>query len=716
MYRPLIFSAFIMLVVADKAAFAQNNERVVQDQCGTMIRLQARLQRRPELRAGFDQRLDEFNKMMNDKTGPAEKDQLSKTPVLVPVVFHIVMTNPSLVTDAQIQAQLDTLNKDFFGTNGDSVRIPSYFKSYFGKSSIQFCLAQRTPDGEVSSGIDRVVTTSTSFTVDDGVKHASTGGVAGWDSDKYLNIWICNLSGGYLGYATFPDDGYPDEQGVVIDYRTLPGGSYSNYNGGKTLTHETGHYFNLYHIWGDDGTACTGTDYVNDTPNQAGSTSGCYSGLRTDNCTTSGNGIMYQNYMDYSNDACLVMFTTEQVNRMENALAVYRPSLLNSDGCEAVVLKDYNVQLKSVDQPGSLICTPSFTPAITIRNRGLITLTSLRISVMLDEGNATVYNWTGSLASEETTSITLNILTASAGDHLLTIYTSYPNEQLDQETGNDTLQLNFQYNLPVTEISESFEAATFPPAGWSITNADGGITWSKTTDAAKTGLGSVMINNYDYTTIGQKDDLRLPPIALASSLDTAFFSFQIAAAAYTATSTSGNVWDTLEVLASTDCGQSFTSLYKKWGSSLVTRAAATTSAFVPVSSEWRKDSIDLSAYIGSANLLLAFRNTTGYENNIYLDDINLRTVTVNPNLKSQGFLVAPNPTQGALSVQFYPQPANLRSIQVFTATGMKLIEQAVGTGQASNIYWFDLSGYAAGVYIVRAVFADKVIVRKVIKL
>src|SRR6218665_329724 len=709
-------STIVFLLIIHQDVSGQGSERVVQDQCATMIRLQTRLQRNSELRAGFDQQLDEFNKMMTDKMGKINTNQSAKTTLLIPVVFHIVMTNPSLVTDAQLQAQLDTLNKDFFGTNGDSTRIPDYFKPYFGKSSIQFCLAQRTPDEETTNGIDRIITTKTSFTIDDGVKYTSSGGTPGWDTDKYLNIWICNLSGSYLGYATFPNDGSPDEQGVVIDYRTLPGGSYQSYNGGKTLTHETGHYFNLYHIWGDDNTACTGTDYVSDTPNQAGATSGCYSGVHTDNCTTGGNGIMYQNYMDYSNDACLVMFTTEQVDRMESALSIYRPSLLNSDGCEAVVLKDYNVQLSSIDQPASPICTSSFTPSVTIRNRGLIPLTSLQIIATTDESDSRVYNWTGVLAQGQSVSVTLTAMTISTGDHRLKIYTAYPNLQSDEDPSNDTIQMILQYNLPVTTMSEGFEGITFPPSGWSIVNPDGGSTWTKTTAASRSGINSVMISNFDYTAVGQKDDLRLPSLSLPASLDSAFFSFQSAAATYTATNTSGNVWDTLEVLASSDCGQTFTSLYKKWGSSLVTRATVITTAFVPSSAEWRKDSINLSSYIGVNNLILAFRNTTGYENNIYLDDINLRTVSVNPNLKLKGFLVVPNPTRGAITVQFYPQPSNLKNIQLYDAAGSKLIEQPIGSGEASSYYNYDLSRYPAGVYFVRVTFSDKVIVKNVIKL
>ena len=182
-------------------------------------------------------------------------------------------------------------------------------------------MAQRTPDGENTNGIDRFRTTKKSFSNDkDSVKHAALGGVDIWDGTKYFNVWICTLSNGLLGYGTFPNDGAPLGQGVVIDYRTLPGGSFKNYNEGKTLTHESGHYFNLYHIWGDDGGACTGTDYVDDTPNQGNSTSNCPSGLKTDNCTTDGNGILYQDYMDYSFDPCLLLFTNGQVVRMESAL------------------------------------------------------------------------------------------------------------------------------------------------------------------------------------------------------------------------------------------------------------------------------------------------------------------------------------------------------------------------------------------------------------
>lgn len=688
---------------------------MVEPKCGTMPRLEVRFNANPQLKASFEEQKNQFNRVMRENnaalSGNANRVSAIYT---IPIVFHIVLTNSSVVTDAQIFAQLDTLNKNFSGSNTDSTKIPPYFKSLFGKSGISFCLAQRTPAGESSTGIERITTTKSSFSyTDDGVKHTSGSGADSWDASKYFNVWICQLSNSIVGYSTFPQDGTEDEQGVAVDYRSLPGGSFTTFNGGKTLVHESGHYFNLYHIWGDDNGACTGTDYVDDTPNQSDATSGCYTGIKTDNCTPSGNGIMYQNFMDYSSDACMVMFTTQQVARMESAMALYRSSLLSSDGCQPVVLRNYDAQIVSVNQPGQRLCSPLFTPAITIKNRGIQTLNSLTITVEIDDITVATSAWNGSLARSATASIVLNNIAASTGNHMLNITISQPNNNADENPADDMAAVAFQYYAPVAAVSESFENSSFPMPGWDIVNSRG-VTWQRVTGIAKTGNASVMINNLENNAAGEKDDLRLPGITLAASIDTAFLSFQVAAATSSATSTINNTWDTLEVLASTDCGASYTSLYKKWGSSLVTRTTATEAAFAPAATEWRKDSINLAAYIGTGNLLLAFRNTNGSENNIYLDDVNLRTVTVNPNLKARGFLVSPNPTSGAIAVQFYPQPVNLIAIQVYSITGQKIKELYTG-GNANNYYSFDLSSHASGTYIIRAVFTDRVVVKKIIK-
>jgi hypothetical protein len=707
----LLFGIFLY-----STSFAQNDNRISSEKCGTMPRLLLKLQGNPQLKARFEAQRAAFTRILSEESVTQNKTAQTEATIYIPVVFHIVMTNPSLVSDAQVQAQLDTLNMDFFGTNGDSVKIPDHFKPFFGKSTIQFCLAKRSPDGEETSGIERISTTSGSFGVDDAVKHKATRGADSWDPEKYFNVWLCSLSNGILGYSSFPEDGSPSEQGVVIDYRSLPGGAFTSYNGGKTLTHETGHYFNLFHIWGDDNGSCSGTDEVGDTPNQAGATSGCFTGVRTDNCTPSGNGIMYQNYMDYSNDECLVMFTKQQVDRMQTALSLYRSSLLQSNGCLPVVLKNYDVQLRAITQPVQRLCSASFTPSVTIRNRGAQPLTTLLIHASLDNGTIITFPWTGLLPSLAMATIPLNSFTTTTGTHVLTIFITQPNNNADEDKTNDTLRMNLQYFAPVSSLSESFESGSFPPVGWDVVNPDGAVTWQLSYAAAKTGNASVVMNNYGYPQIRETDDLRMPLLSIPANADSAFFSFQVAAAAYSDLGSVNNTWDTLEVLASRDCGQTYTSLYKKWGSSLVTRNSGTTTSFTPASTEWSKDSIYLAPYIGVDNLLLAFRNTAGYEYNIYLDDIRLRTVVLNPNLKAQGFLVTPNPTAGNIMVQFYPQPVNLRAVEVYNSMGQIIYANHTNGGQPSSTYNIDLGRYPGGTYFVRAVFSDRVLVKKIIRL
>ena len=704
------------------ALFAQKNRQVIKhEQCATMTRLETKFESNPSLKNIFDQQLKTFNRKVDQKntrsqnTNEAANAKGTATTYTIPVVFHIVLPNPSVVTDAQILAQLDSLNRTYSGSNADSTGIPNYFKPLFAKSGVQFCLAQRTPDDEITTGIERITTTKNSFSAsDDGMKHVELGGTNIWNGDKYFNVWVCVLADDLLGYATFPNDGFPAEQGVVIDYRSLPGGTFTNYNGGKTLTHETGHYFNLFHIWGDDDGLCSGTDYVDDTPNQANSTSGCFSGIRTDNCTTSGNGILYQNYMDYTYDKCMLLFTPLQVSRMETALLTYRSSLTTSNACVIPVTKNLDARLKSIDAPDRRICTNNFSPVITVTNKGFQTLNSLVISTVANNGTPVNFNWNGTLASRASVTLTLNAVTVGEGIHNLKIYLSSPNALTDENQSNDTLTTTLEYYAPVAAISEGFEGGTFPPTGWDITNPDQSITWKKVTGIAKTGNASMVINNFDYPIIDQRDYLRLPQINLAN-VDSAFFSFQVAAATYTPVSTAGNNWDTLEVLLSKDCGVSYTSLYKKWGAKLVTTATERTDSFEPTASEWRRDSINLTPYINTGNIMLAFRNIAEYENNIYLDDINLKTITINPNLKKTGFMVTPNPSDGNISVQFFPNPVNLKAVQLYNLLGQKITETVVASGQVSTAYNFDISRYPAGTYIVRAIFSDKVLTKKIVK-
>lgn len=259
--------------------------------------------------------------------------------ITIPVVVHVVYnTAAENISDAQIMSQIDRLNLDYRKLNTDASSVPSVWQSLAADYQIEFCLASRDPNGNSTTGIRRVSTTTTSFSTNDNVKYTASGGDNAWPASSYLNLWVCDISGGILGYAQFPG-GAAATDGVVIDYLYFGtiGTATAPYDLGRTATHEIGHWLNLYHIWGDDGTACTGSDNVNDTPNQADENYGCPS-FPNVSCSNGPNGDMWMNYMDYTDDACMYMFTNGQYARSSALFATggARASLTTSLGCQAV--------------------------------------------------------------------------------------------------------------------------------------------------------------------------------------------------------------------------------------------------------------------------------------------------------------------------------------------------------------------------------------------
>jgi PKD repeat protein len=259
------------------------------------------------------------------------------TLVTIPVVVHVVYNSSEQnISYDQIQTQMDVLNRDFRRLNADTANTPAPFKPVAADPMIQFCLAQRDPNGSPSIGITRTYTTVTSFGLDNSVKFNSTGGHDAWDRDRYLNIWVCNLGGSLLGYATFPG-GNPAVDGVVIGYLYFGtiGTATPPYHLGRTATHEIGHWLQLYHIWGDDNGACWGTDYCEDTPNQGPENYGCPSFPHI-TCSNGPDGDMFMNYMDYTDDGCMNIYTLNQSTRMTSALNGPRAPILTSNGCVPV--------------------------------------------------------------------------------------------------------------------------------------------------------------------------------------------------------------------------------------------------------------------------------------------------------------------------------------------------------------------------------------------
>ena len=258
--------------------------------------------------------------------------------IRIPIVVHVVWnTAAQNVSDAQINSQIVVLNADYRRLNADSGLVPAAFAGVAADPRIEFQLAVRDPSCAATTGITRTNTATTGFTFGtrNNVKSAATGGANPWPSDRYLNLWVANFTDGLLGVATFPGEPAATD-GVIINYTAFgnTGTAAAPYNLGRTATHEIGHWLNLLHIWGDDQSladTCSGSDEVADTPNQAVQRFGC-PGFPAVSCGNGPNGDMFMNYMDYTDDACMFMFTAGQVARMDATLNTARTGILASDG------------------------------------------------------------------------------------------------------------------------------------------------------------------------------------------------------------------------------------------------------------------------------------------------------------------------------------------------------------------------------------------------
>ncbi|MGE0561740.1 MAG: M43 family zinc metalloprotease [Flavobacteriales bacterium] len=339
--------AFFALMLLNIGAFSQTLEK-----CGTMHNHNKMLENNPALAISRLQVEQLAKNWLNNN--PAAK----KTVATIPVVFHVVYA-PSIpeqnVPDSIIYSQLRVMNEDYRRTNPDTVNTRAEFDSLATDVEIEFCLATVDPSGNFTTGINRVSTSTTNFAFspfNNSVKSSSTGGVDPWPTTDYLNIWVCDMYFGgsplVLGYAQFPGDD-PTTDGLVLTYQHTgyrPWDAAANpANLGRTASHEIGHYFGLRHIWGDGD--CDSTDYVTDTPNAAAASQQICT-LTNNTCNDTlepfWNGYdppdMLENYMDYSTDACMNMFTKGQKDRMWSFLNTARASLLTSNKCMATLVSE----------------------------------------------------------------------------------------------------------------------------------------------------------------------------------------------------------------------------------------------------------------------------------------------------------------------------------------------------------------------------------------
>lgn len=293
---------------------AQQNQPPLVRTCGAMEVHHRLLELYPQFRHNLAELEDRTRRRL--ASGVGDRSGVITVPVVVHVVYKAAAEN---ISDAQVKSQIAALNRDYSAGNADISKCPSVWRGLVTNVQVQFALASKDPNNKSTTGIVRTKTKKSSFSADDSVKVKTTGGDNAWDSTKYLNLWVCTLGGGLLGYAQFPG-GPPATDGVVILNKAFGtiGTAAAPFNLGRTATHEVGHWLNLYHVWGDTSD-CSGTDFVADTPNAQHPNYG-KPAFPHISCTNGPNGDMFVNYMDYVDDDAMVMFTSGQVARMRSAL------------------------------------------------------------------------------------------------------------------------------------------------------------------------------------------------------------------------------------------------------------------------------------------------------------------------------------------------------------------------------------------------------------
>lgn len=563
----------------------------------------------------------------------------------IPVVVHVIHNGEAVgtgtnISDAQIQSQIDVLNKDYNRLNTDAGNTPAEFLPVAGSISIQFVLARQDPEGQATTGITRTKGTQSSWAITD---NAALKSLNYWPAENYLNIWVTSLSGGFIGYAQLPVtnligglDAANNNRltdGVVIHYQAFGTGSgfnlISSYNLGRTATHEVGHFLGLRHIWGD---ATCGDDFVSDTPAQTNSTSGCPTGTPASCDSRTGYFVhkMFQNYMDYSFDACMNLFTQGQVSRFNVVLAncPRRASLLTSPASNTPTVATTDLGIRRVISPGPSSCGSTIAPTLEVRNYGLTRIDSATIRLSIDGGTFQTKKFFGMNLDtlHKTTLFFNNFSFAVNSSHTVTFQILTVNGAADAVTTNNTQTVQVQVPASIqVPFAEPFNST---PAGWSIINPDGAITWQTKVapDANPTNLAMYM-NFHAYENQGELDWLVTPSLIITNQVN-AQLRFDVAYIQYP-----NQTDDGLLVYALPGCTNNLSQgilLYNKSGSALAT-GTSSVNEFTPTSeAQWRKSEvISLQNLSPFTEFQVAFIGKNGYGNNLYLDNVLVTDKVVN---------------------------------------------------------------------------------------
>ena len=619
------------------------------ERCGTVHYNQQRYQQKgysaEQIQSRFESWMSAKKQELRQRSLGAQSTEQTEPVFTVPVVVHIIHRGESIgdgtnIPFSQVADQIRVLNEDFRRLNSDRDETLPIFQDVAADVRIEFVLARQSPDGFATNGVTRTEGTDSSYGINDA---PTLSNFSQWSPEDYFNIWVAPLSSGLLGYAQFPISDLPGLErantnaatdGIVIDYRFFGStGNATAISRGRTTTHEVGHYFGLRHIWGDGD--CSVDDFVSDTPTQESDSQGC-----PVNPFSCGSPDMFQNYMDYTTDACMNLFTIEQKERMRIVLenSPRRASLLNSPGLTEPMMVENDAHISRIIEPRESACSNIVTPTISLTNSGTNAINSVSISLFLQGNFVEELVADVNLPTGEETSISfpaLELTPSSVTNNALDIsfQVTQVNGNEDNNTSNNFRQRSFiipeRGTLPLRENFETVTDTSLINEGI-VLNPDQLIGWNLTSAPGFDGLDNqaLRINFYDYESgLGEQDFLYTPIYDLRNVRE-AILRLRYAYAPYT----EGNDLseDRFTIGISTDCGATIEeTLFDAAGANLAT-SEASNAPFVPESrAEWQQLEFSLDDYLGNPNVVLVFIGENDWGNNLYLDDIEISIDEIN---------------------------------------------------------------------------------------
>lgn len=619
----------------------------------------------------------------------------------IPVVFHILHTyGTENISDAQIEDAVNILTRDYNKQNADTANIVSAFQGIAANVGIVFKLAKLDPQGNCTNGIDRIYTPLTNIADDDAKLNV-------WDRSKYLNIWVAKgIASGAAGYSMYPSSVATSfgaaVDGIMILHNYVGSTGTGSTSRSRALTHEVGHWLNLAHLWGSSNTPgvttnCSLTDNVSDTPPTIGWTScnlnGASCGSPIDNV---------QNYMEYS--YCSNMFTNGQKTRLLAALTSNTASRNN-------LWKTANLTATGVNT--NTVCIPdadfyAASPQVCVNsNVNFIDNTTLAA--------ATSWSWSfpgGSPSTSTSQSPTVQYAAPGTYSVSLTVGNSSGSNSITKNSYVVVLPSTADITIP--SFTESFETLSINAASnWSINNVDGGNAWLITSTAGYTGSKSMKLNNIT-SSVGSTDEFITPSMDLTQFVNPRLY-YRVAYASLTGT---GNQPNSLQILSSVDCGQTW-GARRTYSETTLSTVAAQNSAFTPTTqSQWRQDNINLSLFASYSNIQFKFKFESGEGNNIYIDDINIDHTTALTELESlkNNFRIFPNPALNDAVVYFSTEETSKVSVKVIDVLGKTVYSKSMGDLNAGNhnIILNKEILNTAGVYFVQLSINDLLVTQKLI--